>query len=220
MKGKKNAFHPKSYPVPAQLPATAAALSRNQYATNVVKGGTLQVPPKAYVPRTAKSPTTNSKKPFDIPANPSPKLMMLAKQPFAKQMAPVPPKVIKPDPNANNKSLKKSLSNNDIQIVSAAPAAAVTGPKLEQQRTLPGKPPIQKRHSPSPTQQLKSPSPPRTAGTTKVATKTARPVLKGKISEFQPTTTAKLITAAAGVATNTSPQNQHTSPAPWIDFLY
>jgi len=197
MKGKKHGFHPKSYPIPPQLPNTA--FSRNQNSPGVIKGGTLQVASKQIITRTARSPVTDLKKAFDIPTNPSPKLMTLAKQVIPKA-SPIPgPKILKHDPN---KSLKKSLSNNDLQQISNITHIP---PKI-----LPiGRPPVPKRHSPSPTQQLKSPSPPRTAGpTARVAKQPPNP--KAKIGDFQ----------FVSKTSNASPQLSPNPSVPWAEFLY
>ena len=202
MKGKKHGFHPKSYPIPGQIPSTAP--SRNQCTTNVIKGGTLQVPPKACIVRGAKSPTTNSKKVLELPTNTSPKLMALAKQPFTKHPPTAAPKMLKPEPN---KSLKKSLSNNDIQIAAAPKPEIPTTTKA----VPTGKPPIiPKRNSPSPTQQLKPCSPSRIIVGNKLATKSNRISSKGKLCDFQP--------IIKGI--NISSPTSSTDPPPWINFLY
>ena len=200
MKSKKHVFHPKSYPVPAQLPST----SRNLCSGNMIKGGTLQVQAKTTVTRTAKSPPGNSKKVLDIPIQQNPKLIMAKQETASKPQ--VIAKVINP---GFNKVLKKSLSNNDIQSVVDAktdvsnkqrqPAMQVT---LKTQTTT-------KRHSPSPTQQLKSPSPPR-EGSAKQSMKVgASKQVKGKISEFQ-----------TKPASGSSNKGSTGSPPPWADFMY
>lgn len=166
MSCKKHVLHPKSFPVPAQL---ATNTSRNHCATNMAKGGTLQVQPKTTVSRPTKSPPGTSKHVLDLPINPSPRLMMMAKQ-VANSKPPARPRSIRPE---NAKVLKKSLSHNDIKIL----PNKSDSPKPKTQATV-------KRHSPSPTQQFKPASPKLPAS--KFSPKSQKaPIVKGRISDFQ-----------------------------------
>ena len=195
MKSKKHIFHPKSYPVPSQL----AAMSRNQYGSNMIKGGTLQVPIKSYITRAAKSPPSISKKTFDIPTNTNPKLMVINKQQLLAKLQPTT-KEIKLD---QAKVLKKSLSNNDIQITNQ------TMELHKQPSPMPlafKSQTVSKRHSPSPTQQLKSPSPPRSsAGKVPVKAPNRVQGTKPKVADFQ--------------AKNTTIAAVGSGQAPWAEFL-
>lgn len=189
MKGKKNVFHPKSYPVP---PQTAVAASRNQYSSNMIKGGTVQPPAKTTVVRTTKSPPGLGKRVLDVPTNPNPKLMM-SKQP-QNVKPPAQPRSIKPENDI--KVMKKSLSNNDIHLTAnKSESPKPNQPQQQHQRigsrTRPQQIASVKHHSPSPTtttMKAKSPSPPR-GHTSKFSTSkptVAKPSLpKGKVSEFK-----------------------------------
>ncbi len=180
---KKHAFHPKSYPVPPQL-----AASRNPHAPAPAKAGTLQaIPamPKSTVSRPTKSPSGGVKKLLEPPSHPK---LMISKQ---AQRANKPRSINL----EKDKSLKKSLSNNDIHIL---PGKSAGSPKLTHQPCV--KVPEKKHHSPSPLPVHKSPSPTRTQG-----------------SKFaQPSKSAPSQKAGSG----TKPNTAKAKPAPWPDVVY
>jgi hypothetical protein len=200
MKNKKqNLVHPKSYPVPPSAPSQ----SRNPLGTAMLKGGTLQTQSKQKVTRVTKSPPGLPKKSLDGPLQSYLKpgtALSGAIKPTPAQKLNVGPRAIKTE---QNKVLKKSLSNNDIQILpnkSDAPKPISAASNAANARSQ------IKRHSPSPTQ-----------------TQTGKPKSP---SPLRPTSSAKqpMKPAAKMVATKGKVSEPHTKSAsntvPWADFVY
>ena len=158
----------------------------------------MQPPPKAHVTRTNKSPVNHLKKPLDTSINSKPKVVTLARQSRSKKSIPEV-KSIKSDAM---KSMKKSLSNNDVN----------TSPSLKEElpsaKSTAKKQTVNRRQVPSSTHHFKSTSPSRD-GTNKIAKKNAVIGPKMRNNGFK---------TAANVKTN-QPSPQGKNPEPWVDFL-